>query len=96
MLRNGDFRIKFALRDKVSLLFEHFVLSEHTAIFEDITQNLPSDPERHEAMAARLAVLSNLASQWHTVLRLAVYSMFETAAKVGTSVVHSGSRNEEN
>ena len=85
MLKSSEYRIKFGLKAKLSLLFEHFVLTEHNAIFADVVENLPSDPQSHEAMAVRLAVFGQLAVQWHTVLRLAVYSIFETAARVSQS-----------
>lgn len=73
---------KFRLSGKLFQLFEKFILTQHEAIFDDIVDNLPSDPDNKEGIAARLHVLSQLGARWHTVLRQATYHLFETAANV--------------
>jgi len=73
---------KFRLSEKLFQLFEKFILTQHEAIFDDIVDNLPSDPDNKEGIAARLYVLSQLSARWHTVLRQATYHLFETAANV--------------
>lgn len=73
---------KFRLSEKLFQLFEKFILTQHEAIFDDIVENLPSDPDNKEGIAARLYVLGQLGARWHTVLRQATYHLFETAANV--------------
>lgn len=77
--------VKFMVAPKISSIFDRFVLSEHNAIFDDVVESLPTDPQSLEGMAVRIYLLEVLASRWHTVLRLGLYRIFETAANVPRS-----------
>lgn len=82
---------KYCLSEKLFQLFEKFILTQHEAIFDDIVENLPSDPDDKEGIAARLFILGQLGARWHTVLRQATYHLFETAANVPSSTALSRS-----
>lgn len=82
LLKAGSHVVQFNLADLVCQIFEGFVLSEHWVIFDDVVASLPADAEQVEGIAVRIYILGKLASRWHTLLRKAVYSVFETAAKV--------------
>ena len=82
LLKAGNHVVQFNLAGLVCRIFEGFVLTEHGAIFDDVVASLPADTEQVEGIAVRLYILGKLASRWHTLLRKAVYSSFETAAKV--------------
>lgn len=86
LLKAGNHVVQFNLAGLICQIFEGFVLSEHGAIFDDVVASLPADAEQVEGIAVRLYVLGKLASRWHTLLRKAVYSVFETAAKVTTAL----------
>lgn len=86
LLKAGNHVVQFNLAELVCQIFEGFVLSEHWAIFDDVVASLPADAERVEGIAVRLHILGKLASRWHTLLRKAIYSVFETAAKVMTAM----------
>lgn len=82
---------KFSLSEKLFQLFEKFILTQHEAIFDDIVENLPSDPDNKEGIAVRLYILGQLGARWHTVLRQATYHLFETAANVPSATALSRS-----
>jgi ataxia telangiectasia mutated family protein len=86
LLKAGNHVVQFNLADLICQIFKGFVLSEHWAIFDDVVAGLPADAERVEGIAVRLYILGKLGSRWHTLLRKAVYSVFETAAKVTTAL----------
>ncbi|OAG42830.1 hypothetical protein AYO21_02781 [Fonsecaea monophora] len=73
---------QYRLADQLSHIFEKYVLTQHEAIFDDIVTKLPSDPDNKEGIAVRLYVVSYLGARWHTVLRQAMYHLFETVAHV--------------
>ncbi len=73
---------QYRMVDKLSHIFEKYVLTQHEAIFEDVVGKLPSDPDNKEGIAVRLYVVSHLGARWHTVLRQATYHVFETVAHV--------------
>src|SRR6202000_3016272 len=68
--------------EQLSHIFEKYVLMQHDAIFDDVVGKLPSDPDNKEGIAARLYIVSHLGARWHTVLRQAVYRVFDTVAHV--------------
>ncbi|CAG7979258.1 unnamed protein product [Penicillium salamii] len=86
ILREGDVRVKFSIAKFIPTLFERFRFKDHDAIFDDILETLPRDPEWIEGIAIRLFVLSQLASRWHTLLRRSIYHLFETPAQVPQSL----------
>ncbi|KAJ5177687.1 uncharacterized protein N7500_000386 [Penicillium coprophilum] len=86
ILREGDVRVKFSVAKFIPVLFERFLLKDHDAIFDDVLESLPRDPEWIEGIAVRLFVLSQLASRWHTLLRRSIYHLFETPAQVPLSL----------
>ncbi|KAI1620071.1 ataxia telangectasia mutated family protein [Exophiala viscosa] len=73
---------KYQVAGKLSRIFEKYVSTQHQAIFDDIVENLPSDPDKKEGIAVRLYVVAALGARWHTVLRQATYHLFETVANV--------------
>jgi ataxia telangiectasia mutated family protein len=86
ILREGDVQVKFSVAKFIPALFERFLLKDHDAIFDDVLESLPRDPEWLEGIAVRLFVLSQLASKWHTLLRRSIYHLFETPAQVPLSL----------
>lgn len=86
ILREGDVPVKFNVAKFIPALFERFILKDHDAIFDDVLESLPRDPEWIEGIAVRLFVLSQLASRWHTLLRRSIYHLFETPAQVPLSL----------
>lgn len=86
VLQQGDLLVKFRVADLIPRLFGRFSLGDHDAIFNDVLENLPRDPDWVEGIALRLFVLAQLASQWHTLLRKSIYHMFETPAQVPHSL----------
>ncbi|KAL2429595.1 Serine/threonine-protein kinase tel1 [Exophiala dermatitidis] len=82
ILQISDPLNKYNMAAKLSHIFEKFVLDQHEAIFDDIVENLPTDPDNREGIAVRLHIVAYLGSRWHTVLRRATYHLFETAANV--------------
>ncbi|KAJ5951989.1 uncharacterized protein N7479_010402 [Penicillium vulpinum] len=86
ILREGDVQVKFSVAKFIPSLFERFLLKDHDAIFDDVLDSLPRDPEWIEGIAVRLFVLSQLASRWHTLLRRSIYHLFETPAQVPLSL----------
>ncbi|KAK5443270.1 Serine/threonine-protein kinase tel1 [Exophiala xenobiotica] len=73
---------KYAIAETLAHIFEKYILSQHDAIFDDIIENLPVDPDNKEGIAVRLHVVATLGARWHTVLRQATYHLFETVANV--------------
>jgi ataxia telangiectasia mutated family protein len=86
ILREGGIQVKFTVAKCIPALFERFLLKDHDAIFDDVLDSLPRDPEWIEGIAVRLYVLSELASRWHTLLRRSIYHLFETPAQVPPSL----------
>ncbi|KIY04032.1 uncharacterized protein Z520_00724 [Fonsecaea multimorphosa CBS 102226] len=82
ILEVSDAAAQYRLAGKLSHIFEKYVLTQHEAIFDDIVTKLPSDPDNKEGIAARLYIVSYLGARWHTVLRQAMYHLFETVAHV--------------
>ncbi|KIW38823.1 uncharacterized protein PV06_08661 [Exophiala oligosperma] len=86
ILKAGNVTTKYGLGKKLTRIFEKYVLSQHEAIFDDIVENLPSDPDNKEGIAVRLHVIAQLGAHWHTVLRQATYHTFETVANVPSTM----------
>ncbi|EAW13128.1 DNA-binding protein kinase TEL1 [Aspergillus clavatus NRRL 1] len=86
ILRESDILTKFNVGNLIPLLFGHFPLKNHDAIFDDVLDSLPRDPDWDEGIALRLLILAKIASQWHTLLRRSIYHMFETPAQVPHSL----------
>ncbi|KAH8705423.1 putative phosphotidylinositol kinase Tel1 [Talaromyces proteolyticus] len=85
ILQQGDITVKFTTADSISNIFRRFLLKDHEAIFDDVLESLPTDPDWEEGIALRLYVLSKLASRWHTLLRRGIYHTFETPGQVPQS-----------
>ncbi|PYH93692.1 ataxia telangiectasia mutated [Aspergillus ellipticus CBS 707.79] len=86
ILREGSALVKFSAGELIPQLFGQFPLTDHDAIFDDVLENLPRDPDWDEGIALRLVILARLASKWHTLLRRSIYHMFETPAQVPNSL----------
>lgn len=82
ILKTGPSALRYLIVSSLTTLFEGYVLTEHAAIFDDIVDCLPTDPDGEEGIASRLYILAKLGSRWRTVLRQAVYHIFETVANV--------------
>ena len=82
ILLDGPSVLKFRLSKCVTHMFDRYILAEHGAIFNDIVEALPADPNNIEGIGVRLHVLAELGSRWYTVLRQATYHLFETAINV--------------
>lgn len=82
ILRKGSNVVKFHVAEKVSRIFDRFILPEHTAILNDVVESLPNESTDLDGIALRLYVLAELAARWPTLLRSSVYHMFETSAHV--------------
>lgn len=91
VLRIGSNVVKFHVAEKISRIFDRFILTEHTAILNDVIENLPNDSTNTDGIAMRLYVLAELAARWATLLRPSVYHVFETSAHVPLSVPHAQS-----
>ncbi|KAJ5656271.1 hypothetical protein N7507_008221 [Penicillium longicatenatum] len=89
ILHEGDAQVKFSVANFIPTLFERFLFRDHDAIFDDVLESLPRDPDWIEGIALRLFVLSLLASEWHTLLRRSIYHMFETPAQVPLSLEYA-------
>jgi len=89
LLSRGEMTVKYHIADRLSYMFEYFVLSEHEKILQDVDGSLPGDDEGLEGIAVRLLVLSRLASQWHTLLRQSIYRIFATAGSVQGAAGHA-------
>ncbi|KAL2851506.1 hypothetical protein BJY01DRAFT_117027 [Aspergillus pseudoustus] len=86
IIKDGDILVKFNAGNLVPQLFEQFLLKDHDAIFDDVLESLPADPDWEEGIATRLFLLAQLASRWHTLLRRSIYYIFETSAQVHHSL----------
>ena len=82
ILLDGPSVLKFRLSTCVTHMFDRYILAEHGAIFNDIVEALPADPDNTEGIGVRFYVLAELGSCWHTVLRQTTYHLFETAINV--------------
>lgn len=87
ILKTGKCSLKFQIVPSLGYLFEGYVLTEHSAIFDDIVDCLPTEPSDQEGIAVRLYILAKLGSRWSTILRQAVYHIFETAANVTPAIL---------
>ncbi|EGE85810.2 phosphotidylinositol kinase Tel1 [Blastomyces dermatitidis ATCC 18188] len=89
ILHDGDLTVKFHLSKVIPSVFDRFILKEHDAIFDDILENLPRDPDWNEGIALRLYLLAQLASRWHTLLRRGIYHIFETPGQLPKSAPYA-------
>ena len=85
LIELGSVSVQHYIANRISTIFELFVLANHPAMFSDLQQSLPSDSDRIEDMAVRLLFLSRLASTWHSLLRHCVYYIFEAAGRAKTA-----------
>ncbi|KAJ9371691.1 hypothetical protein DTO282E5_3624 [Paecilomyces variotii] len=89
ILREGDISVKFFLARLVPSIFSRYLLTDHDAIFDDVLDSLPRDPDWTEGIAVRLYALAQLASRWHTLLRRSIYHMFEAPGQVPQSAPYA-------
>lgn len=85
ILQIGPMILKIKLVPFLVNIFEGIVLTEHAAAFDSIVNTLPTDPDAQAGIAVRVYVLAVLGSRWRTVLRQAIYHIFETAASAAMS-----------
>lgn len=89
VLQKGNASVKFYIGNQLPDVFKLFILKDHDAVFVDILENLPSDPDWIEGISFRMFVLAKLASTWSTLLRRCIYHIFETPGKIPESVKHA-------
>ncbi|ORY15344.1 hypothetical protein BCR34DRAFT_559064 [Clohesyomyces aquaticus] len=89
LLSHGEIAVKYHIAERLPNIFEHFILSEHDKILQDVDDNLPGDDGWSEGIAIRLLVLARLASRWYTLLRQGVYRIFATAGSVESAASHA-------
>ena len=89
LLSRGNSAVQYHLAHQLPDLFSVFVISQHDLIFDDVLRNLPKNEDSVEGLAIRVLSLSLLASRWSTLLRKCVYHIFETAARVQSSMAHA-------
>ncbi|PVH96335.1 hypothetical protein DM02DRAFT_569817, partial [Periconia macrospinosa] len=89
LLAKGEMIVKCHIAERLSDIFEDFVLSEHDKILQDVDDSLPSGEGWLEGIAIRLLVFSKLASRWHTVQRQCIYRMFATAGSIPGATYHA-------
>jgi ataxia telangiectasia mutated family protein len=89
VLQKGNASVKFYIGNQLPEIFELFILKDHDAVFVDVLENLPSDPDWIEGISFRLFVLARLASKWSTLLRRCIYHIFEIPGKIPDSVGHA-------
>lgn len=89
ILLHGDLTVKFAAAKIVPRIFSRFLLKDHEAIFSDVLESLPTDPDWREGIALRLYVLAQLAACWPTLLRRSIYHIFETPGQVPDSALYA-------
>lgn len=89
ILSNGAILVKFAVGIRLQRIFELFVLNTHEAIFLDVLNSLPADPDSMEGIAFRMFVLADLACNCSTLLRRCVYHIFETPGKINSSAPYA-------
>jgi serine-protein kinase ATM len=77
------------MAEKISHIFEKYILTQHDAIFDDIVGKLPHDIDKIEGIAVRLFVVSRLGARWNTVLRQAVYNIFEPCSRLYSPHLHN-------
>ncbi|KIN04968.1 hypothetical protein OIDMADRAFT_39415 [Oidiodendron maius Zn] len=89
VLQKGNASVKFYIGNQLPDVFKLFILKDHDAVFVDILENLPSDPDWIEGISFRIFVLAKLASTWSTLLRRCIYHIFETPGRIPESVKHA-------
>ena len=89
VLQKGNTSVKFYIGNQLPGVFKLFLLKDHDAVFVDILENLPSDPDWIEGISFRLFVLAKLASTWPTLLRRCIYHIFETPGRIPESMKHA-------
>lgn len=86
ILKDASCLTRLQITSNLNRVFGNYVLSEHGAIFDDVVESLPSDPDDLDGLSTRFFVLSQLGATWHSVLKQATYSLFETAVHVPSIV----------
>lgn len=89
VLQKGNASVKFYIGNHLPEIFRLFIQKDHDAVFVDILENLPSDPDWREGILFRLFVFAQLGSQWSTLLRRCIYHIFEVPGQVPHSVEHA-------
>nr|POE85106.1 serine/threonine-protein kinase tel1 [Quercus suber] len=89
LLQLGNVTVLYHLAGRITTIFEHYDLSAHNDMFNELQTYLPKDADWIEGLAMRLLFLSNLAAAWPSLLRSCVYYMFETAAIIESSTRHA-------
>ncbi|KAF2087943.1 hypothetical protein K490DRAFT_40640, partial [Saccharata proteae CBS 121410] len=89
LLKACSVQVRYFVVEQLPDIFSLFVLGQHDAVFADVHESLPIESDWLEAIALRLLALCRLGSSWHTLLRLSVYHIFETAGLLDQAARHA-------
>ncbi|KAI9720104.1 MAG: Serine/threonine-protein kinase tel1 [Chrysothrix sp. TS-e1954] len=82
LLQTGEIQIQHHIALRLPRIFERFVLSQHPEMFYDIKNSLVKDAEWKEGIAVGMLVLAELGARWDTLLRRALYYIFEAGGLI--------------
>lgn len=80
---------KYYIARHIPVIFEFFTPSNHDALFDDLQPKLPNDADWIEAIAMRISFLAALGSKWKSLLRKAVYFIFDAVGQVPACLGHA-------
>lgn len=66
----------------MDVIFSYFTATNHDILFDDLLSNLAIDADWLEGIAVRLYFLARLGARWPTLLRKAVYHIFDAAGQI--------------
>ena len=89
ILGDGSNAVRFQIAEYIASIFDRFILTEHTAILEDVVDKLPNDPADLDGIALRLYLLTKLAARSEALLYPSVYRIFETTAHIPSCATHA-------
>lgn len=82
LLKDGDILVQHRVAERLSKVFDSFVLTQHEKILEDILESLPNDAGHLESILVRLTAFTQIGYVWKNLLRHCLYHIFETVGHV--------------
>ncbi|KAI5863076.1 hypothetical protein GGS23DRAFT_568113 [Durotheca rogersii] len=89
ILETASIPVKFYIGARLPALFGRYILKAHDEVLVDVLKVLPSNTDFPEGIALRLFVLAELAREWPTLLRRAIYHIFEIPGNIASSKNHA-------
>jgi serine-protein kinase ATM len=89
ILSDGPMLVKYFISNKITGIFDLYILKLHDDVFLDVLDHLPKDPDNAAGIAFRLLVLAKTAYRWSTLLRRCTYHIFETPGRVAQSMKYA-------